>query len=110
MNRPFLSDRLKSRLSSRNIFLGSLIAIVCGFAFVWLSIPARAGLSEAASGSEVFAGPESIIVQRSQGSSAPIDLPRPHNSVCRSPVRSAFETTAWVPRMTSHTANRSEYS
>jgi len=61
MNRPLLS----SRQNSRNVLVAALIAIVFGFAFVWISIPARAGSGDVASGSTAFAPPQSIIVERS---------------------------------------------
>src|SRR6266851_528000 len=67
MNRPFLSDRNNSRLplNPRNVFVAALIAIVFGFAIVWVSIPARAGLGDVASGSTALTLPQSIVVERS---------------------------------------------
>src|SRR5690242_3917991 len=66
MNRPFLSDRRNSPLplNPRNVFAAVLIAIVLGFAFVWISVVARACWGEVASGSVMLAAPQSMIVER----------------------------------------------
>src|SRR6266404_5477730 len=78
MNRPILSDRRNSRLplNPRNVFVAVLIATVLGFAFVWVSVPARAGLGDVASGSTMFASPQSIVVERSAVID-PMKLPPP---------------------------------
>ena len=66
MNRPLLSDRPNSRLTLRNFFVAALIAILFGFGIVWVSIPARAGSGDSASGSSpAFTAPQSLIVERS---------------------------------------------
>src|SRR6266404_5737841 len=78
MNRPILSDRRNSRLplNPRNVFAAVLLAIVLGFAFVWVSVPARAGLGDVASGSTMYASPQSIVVERSAVID-PMKLPPP---------------------------------
>src|SRR4029077_19034457 len=62
------------------VFVAVLIAIVLGFAFVWISVPARAGSGDVASGSTTFAAPQSIIVERSAVVD-PMKLPPPSTAM-----------------------------